>query len=355
MAMLKLNRRQLLTASLASLIGLSQSVRRSLAKPETVLKPPRLKDGAGVGLISPAGATFVGEELEIVKDAVKALGLTPYLAPHLLARYGYLGGSDENRAKDVNQFFGDAKIALLLPLRGGWGSARILPYLDYEVIGQNPKIILGFSDLTALILAIYAKTGLVTFHGLNGLTSWRPGQVDGFRRILFAGEKITFRNQVDGDDGDRLMQVKNRIRTITDGKARGRLMGGNLSVISAMVGSSYLPDFKGAILFVEDVGENIYRIDRLLTHLKLAGILQDLHGFIFGQCINCLPNGDYGSLTLEEVLLDHVQPLGIPAYSGAQIGHIENIPTLPLGIMVEIDATSGTISMLETAVVDSFS
>jgi muramoyltetrapeptide carboxypeptidase len=167
---------------------------------------------------------------------------------------------------------------------------------------------------------------------------------------LFSGETVTFRNQVDGDDASRLMQVKNRIQTITPGRAQGRLIGGNLSVLSAMVGSPYLPDFKGAILFVEDVGENIYRIDRLLTHLKLAGILQDLQGFIFGQCVNCLPDGDYGSLTLEEVLRDHVQPLGIPAWSGAQIGHIENMQTLPIGIEVEIDAIAGTIIMLESAV-----
>lgn len=348
--MMKLNRRQLLTASLASLICFSQSVRRSLATPAARLKPARLKAGAGVGLISPAGATFLQEEVEVVRDAVGALGLTPYLAPHLLARYGYLGGTDEQRAADVNQFFADSRIALLLPLRGGWGCGRILPYLDYQTIRENPKVLIGFSDLTALILAVYAKTGLVTFHGPNGLTSWRTGQVNSLRHVLFAGETVTFRNQLDGSDADRLMQVKNRIQTITQGQARGRLIGGNLSVLSAMVGSAYLPDFKGAILFLEDVGENIYRIDRLLTHLKLAGILEDLQGFIFGQCVNCLPDGDYGSLTLEEVLIDHIKPLGIPAWMGAQIGHIENMPTLPLGIEVEVDAAAGTIAMLESAV-----
>ena len=347
-----LSRRQLLTASLASLICFSQSMERSLATSNKVLKPPRIKAGAGVGLISPAGATFLREEVEIVQDAVKALGMTPYLAPHLLARYGYLGGTDEQRAADINQFFADAKISLLLPLRGGWGCGRILPYLDYQVIKKNPKVLVGFSDLTALILAVYAKTGLVTFHGPNGLTSWRTEQVNWFRRVLFDGEAVTFRNQVDGDDVGRLMAVKNRIQTITPGRARGRLLGGNLSVISAMVGSSYLPNFKKSILFIEDVGENIYRIDRMLTHLKLAGILQELQGFIFGQCTNCLPDADYGSLTLEEVVRDHIQPLGIPAWMGAQIGHLENIVTLPIGIEVEIDATTGTITMLESAVVN---
>ena len=225
-------------------------------------------------------------------------------------------------------------------------------FRSYEIIKKNPKVLVGFSDLTALILAVYAKTGLVTFHGPNGLTSWRTEQVNWFRRVLFAGEAVTFRNQVDGDDTGRLMAVKNRIQTITPGRARGRLLGGNLSVISAMVGSPYLPNFKKSILFIEDVGENIYRIDRMLTHLKLAGILQELQGFIFGQCTNCLPDADYGSLTLEEVVRDHIQPLKIPAWMGAQIGHLENIVTLPIGIEVEIDATTGTIAMLESAVVN---
>ena len=127
-------------------------------------------------------------------------------------------------------------------------------------------------------------------------------------------------------------------------------MGGNLSVFSGLIGSSYLPDFKGKILFLEEIGENIYRIDRFLTHLKLAGILKQISGFIFGQCPGCTPGSDYGSLTLEQVLSDHIKPLNIPAWHGATIGHMENIITLPIGSQVEIDASSGTITMLESAV-----
>jgi muramoyltetrapeptide carboxypeptidase len=192
---------------------------------------------------------------------------------------------------------------------------------------------------------------VVTFHGPNGLTSWRPQQTEYFRRILFAGEAITFQNLKDGDDEDRLMQVKNRIQTITPGQARGRLIGGNLSVFSGIVGSPYVPDFQGAILFLEDTNENIYRIDRLMTHLKIAGVFDKLAGFIFGQCSGCAPDADYGSLTLEEVVWDHIKPLGIPAWYGAMIGHIEPIVTLPIGLEVEIDASAGTIRMLEPAVI----
>jgi muramoyltetrapeptide carboxypeptidase len=344
-----MNRRQFLANCTAATITTALTQTKALAANE-ILKPLRLRPGAGVGLISPASATFVREELNIVVDAVRALGLVPYLAPHLSSRYGYLGGKDKDRAEDINSFFGNRAIAALLPIKGGWGSSRILPYLDYQLIRKNPKIIVGFSDITALILGIHAKTGLVTFHGPNGLTSWRTNQTNNFRRVLFAGETVTYQNQKDSDDENRLMQVKYRIQTINPGIAKGKLIGGNLSVLSAIAGSPYVPNLDGAILFVEDIGENIYRIDRMMTHLKLAGLFDKLAGFIFGQCINCLPDADYGSLTLEEVVWDCIKPLSIPAWYGAQIGHLEELVTLPIGAQVQIDASAGTIQMLEAAV-----
>lgn len=348
-----LSRRHFLQlAATASALALPLQVTKASAKSDrNLLKPARLKPGAIVGIISPASATFVQEELNIVLDAVRGLGLVPKLAPHVSDRYGYLAGTDRDRASDINQFFQDSQIAALLPIRGGWGCSRILPYLDYEAIRQNPKIIIGFSDITALILGINARTQLVTFHGPHGLTSWRTSQTEYFRRVLFSGELLTIANPKDGDDSDRLMQVKNRIQTITPGIAKGKLIGGNLSVLSGIVGSPYLPNMKGAILFLEDTGENIYRLDRLMTHLKIAGVFDKLAGFIFGQCPGCTPDADYGSLTLEEVIWGHIQPLKIPAYYGAAIGHVENIVTLPIGLDVEIDATKGSIRMLEPAVV----
>ena len=344
-----LNRRQFL--QLAATTSALVPVKIAQARSRSLLKPARLKPGAIVGIISPASATFVKEELDIVLDAVRGLGLVPKLGVHVRDRYGYLAGIDRDRAADINQFFQDPQVAALLPIRGGWGCSRILPYLDYEVIRQNPKIIIGFSDITALILGINARTQLITFHGPHGLTSWRKSQTEYFRRVLFAGETVTIANPRDGDDSDRLMQVKNRIQTITPGIAKGKLIGGNLSVLSGIVGSPYLPDMAGAILFLEDTGENIYRLDRLMTHLKIAGVFDKLAGFIFGQCPGCTPDADYGSLTLEEIVWGHIQPLKIPAYYGAAIGHVENIVTLPIGLDVEIDANAGIIKMLEPAVV----
>ncbi|MBP5977029.1 LD-carboxypeptidase [Brasilonema sp. CT11] len=346
-----INRRNFLLnlAATPSVFAFPFQLAKAASKP--LLKPKRLQPGSIVGIIAPASAVFVREELNIVIDAVKGLGLVPRLAPHVLERYGYLAGKDKDRAADINQFFGDSSIAAILPVRGGWGCSRMLPYLDYQRIRKNPKIIVGFSDITALILGLNAQTNLVTFHGPNGLTSWKKTQTDYFRRVLFSGEAVTFQNQKDAEDSDRLMQVKYRKQTITSGKAKGRLIGGNLSVLSAIVGSPYLPDLSGAILFLEDTHENIYRIDRMITHLKIAGLFNKLAGFVFGQCSDCLPDADYGSLTLEDVLSDHIQPLRIPAWSGAMIGHgVEKMLTLPIGLEVEIDADAGTIRMLEPAV-----
>jgi muramoyltetrapeptide carboxypeptidase len=156
------------------------------------------------------------------------------------------------------------------------------------------------------------------------------------------------RNRV-GDE-DRLVQRENRVLTITSGKARGRLVGGNLTVLTALMGTDYLPDFDGCILFIEDVHEEVYRVDRMLTQLSLAGVLQQVDGLVFGRCTDCDPSVGYGSLTLEEVLADHVAPLGIPAWYGSMIGHIKHYFTVPLGIEAEIDAEAGTIRLLESAV-----
>ena len=207
---------------------------------------------------------------------------------------------------------------------------------------------MGYSDITSLLLALNAKTGLVTFHGPVGISTWNEYSTNFVKRLLFTAELFSMENP--RETGDNLTQVKDRVLTINEGKARGRLLGGNLSVLTAMVGSEYLPDFKDNILFLEEVGEDIYRVDRMLTQLKLAGILSQISGFVFGKCSDCGPGKGYGSLTLEEVLDDHIKPLGIPAWYGSMIGHIENKFTIPLGIEAEIDAGIGRISLLEAAV-----
>jgi muramoyltetrapeptide carboxypeptidase len=316
---------------------------------KSTLKPPRLKPGNTVGLINPAGATFHPEDVVIAEETLAALGLKMKSGKHLLDRYGYLAGTDQARAADINTMFADPKVDAILTLRGGWGCNRLLDLIDYKIVAKHPKILMGYSDITSLLLALNAKTGLVTFHGPVGISTWNEYSTDFVKRLLFDAQAFSMENPK--EMGDNLTQVKDRILTINSGQAKGRLVGGNLTVLTAMVGSDYLPDFKGKVLFLEDVGENIYRIDRMLTQLKLAGILGQLSGFVFGKCSDCGPEESYGSLTLEEILDDHIKSLGIPAWYGSMIGHIEDKFTMPLGVEAEIDADNGKITLLESAVV----
>lgn len=331
----------------AATLGGWRRTTAAAARPATI-KPKRLAAGDTVALVAPASATFNTIELQIARESLEALGLKVLVGGHLLDRHGYLAGQDKDRAADINRFFADDAIRAVLPIRGGWGSSRLLPYLDFETIQRHPKIVLGFSDITALHMAIQAKTGLVTFHGPNGTGRWDDFSVGWVRRVLFDAEAATLDNL--HDKGEFLVQTEHRVQTITPGTARGRILGGNLTVLTAIIGSPFVPDFEDAILFVEDVGEDIYRIDRMMTTLKLAGVLDKLRGFIWGTCSECEPGEGFGSLTFEEIFADHVAPLKIPAWQGAMIGH--RIPqfTIAEGVQVEIDATAGRIRMLEPAV-----
>jgi muramoyltetrapeptide carboxypeptidase len=317
--------------------------------PVSLVKPRRLAPGATVGLINPAGPTFVRSDLRMVTEVLGALGLRWKFGDHVFDRHGFLAGTDDNRAADVNTMFRDPSVDAILAVRGGWGCNRILPLLDYDTIRKNPKIIVGYSDITSLLLAIYAKTGLVTFHGPVGTSTWNQFSTNYFKRVLFDAEAVTFENPE--TKGDNLIQTKDRVETISQGTARGTLVGGNLSVLTAMIGSPYLPQWKGTILFLEDDGEAVYRVDRMLTQLRIAGIAGQLAGIVIGKCTDCEPGPGFGSLTLEEVYQEQIAPLGIPAFAGAMVGHIENKFTLPVGIEAEIDATSGKIAMKEPAVV----
>ena len=317
--------------------------------PASVGKPPRLRPGDTVGLIEPAGFTDDLFDLDLVKETIVAMGLKPRLGKHLAERRGYLAGTDADRATDVNAMFADPDVRAVFAVRGGWGCARILPLLDFATIRANPKLLVGFSDITALHLAFAARAGFPTIHGPNAASSWPRFSWDAFRAIAFDGATPTLVNPVGHED--RLVQRSGRIRTFRGGKATGRLLGGNLTVLAALVGTPWLPDLDGAILFLEDVGEAPYRIDRMLTQLSLAGLLGKVAGVVFGQCMNCAASEpSYGGYTLSEVLQQHFQPLGVPAFQGASIGHIASQFSLPVGVRAEIDADIGSIRLLEPAV-----
>lgn len=310
------------------------------------IKPRRLQKGDTIGLVSPASRLHDPDRYDEIVKTVKDLGYKVKEGKNARNQYGYFAGTDEERAADLNAMFADDSVDAILPFRGGWGCNRILSLIDYELIAKNPKILVGFSDITSLLLAIYAKTGLITFHGPVGKSDWTDYTVDHFTEILSGQESAELEIPQNGfcEDCDSL-------GVITSGKAAGRLLGGNLSVLTAMAGSDYLPDWKGSILFVEDVGEDVYRIDRMMTQLKLNGILDQISGFVFGQCTECERANSY-SLTLQQVLEDHLEPLEIPAFSGAMFGHLSKMLTLPVGLQAEINAQSGTIKLAEPGTVN---
>lgn len=331
------------------LTGLALGLPSPLAA-ATGRKPGRLRPGDRVALVAPAGQYLDELDFQLVAENMTAMGLVPVPGAHWKDRFGYLAGTDQNRAADVNAAFADPSIRAVFATRGGWGSARMLPYLDWKSIRANPKLLVGFSDITALHLAIQARAGFPTIHGPGGGSSWSKYSYAAFRDLVFDGKLPLYRNPVATQD--RLVQREGRVNTLRSGKATGKLIGGNLTVLTHLVGTSWLPDFTGAILFMEDTDEAPYRIDRMLTQLGQAGILRKVAGVVFGQCTNCKPSDGSTSLfTLADVLQQHLQPLGVPAYSGAMFGHIDDQFSLPVGCRAEIDADAGTIRLLESPVV----
>lgn len=309
------------------------------------LLPRALNPGDRVALVSPSSAHVDRLDLQLAQEVLQALGLKVHTGAHVAARHGHLAGTDAQRAADINAAFADDSIRAIIALRGGSGAARLLPLLDYALIRANPKPLLGYSDITALHCALQAQTGLVSFHGPNGSGSWNSFNAEQFRRVFFQREAMQYQNVP--ADSDELVPRRDRTLTITPGRAQGALLGGNLAVLTALSGTPYLPDFSGRILFLEEVAEAPYRIDRMLTTLKLSGALDRIAGFIFGQCTDCSPGETHGSLSLDQILDEQIKPLGVPAYRGAMIGHIPRQFIVPVGGRVEMDADAGTFRLLE--------
>jgi muramoyltetrapeptide carboxypeptidase len=310
-------------------------------------KPARLRLGDTVGLIAPASSNDDPFDPEAVRNIVRGMGLIPKLGQHVSDRFGYLSGSDQDRAADINAMFEDDTVRAIFAMRGGWGSARLLPLLNWDLIRANPKLLIGSSDVTALHFAFAAQVGFPTIHAPNASNRWDVISWNSLWRLAFNGETPLL-GEPEGQDRtlDRW-----RTTTIRSGKASGRLLGGNLTVLSTLMGTPWLPDFGGAILFLEDVGEAEYRIDRMLNQLALAGVLGKVAGVIFGQCVRCNSSvPDYAGFTVPDILGQHLLPHGVPAFSGANIGHVSNQLSLPVGARVEMDADAGTIRLLEPMV-----
>ena len=308
-------------------------------------KPPRLRAGDTVAVISPASTLETADQLARAEHWIRGMGLVPRFGPHAAARHGYLAGTDEQRAADFNAAFLAPEARAVFAVRGGWGAARILPLIDWKAVRANPKLLIGFSDITALHLALAARAGYATVHGANAASSWRKVSWESLWRVAFAGDTPTLGGaEVEAETG-------RSARTIAGGKAEGRLLGGNLTILSTLMGTPWLPDLDGAVLFLEDVDEAEYRVDRMFQQLKLAGVLDSLAGIVFGHCTDCATTApDYAGFTLDQLVDHYCAPLGIPAIAGFNTGHIANQLSLPSGARVSLDADSRTIRLLEPIV-----
>lgn len=312
-----------------------------LSLSRALLIPKAIKAGDTIGFITPA-STVGGDQSAFrsrVETAMASLSLRVRWGTYAFGpASGYLAATDQHRADDVMSMFTNKSIAGIISTRGGWGTNRLLELLDYTVIAANPKFIMGYSDLTGLTNAIHTRAGLLTFHGPMGIDGWPTNgwNMKYFSQVAMKAQKVTFEIH----DGTK-------VTTIVPGKATGRLIGGNLSVFVAMFGSKFLDFLKGPfILFLEDVGEASYRVDRMLTQVVLSGLLNQCSGVVWGHCSNC----DESGFTVQQILQQKFGNLSIPVFSGAMFGHISQQYTLPIGGLVQIDANKGTITMLEPGV-----
>ena len=314
-----------------------------------LIKPARLRFGDTIGLIAPGGHTSE-EAIARAVAKIEKLGFQVRQGANLRAVHGNYGGSVQQRREDLHAMFADPAVKAIWCIRGGSGCISLLSSLDYRLIRANPKILIGYSDITALHLAIHRHAGLMTFHGpVAG-----SGVSDYSNRHMLAvlmDPQPTYTIPMALENSERaLTEPHYAVRTATHGQATGRLIGGNLSMVSALAGTPYAADFSKAILFLEEVNEAPYRIDRWMTQLDLASGFKHAAAVMVGICDNCVPTDDEPSLTLGETLDLHLKPLVVPAVSGYSFVHIRNQFTIPMGIKARLDTLRQTVTLLEPAV-----
>lgn len=354
-----MNRRNFLNIgvglSLASIIPAKMSARNNTTSEinKRIIKPERLRPGDKIGMTAPA-YLLSEEALQASIENLKHLGFEPVYSDKILGRHGYFSGTDQERADDFNSMMRNPEIKGIIFAAGGYGCTRILDMVDYKMIKKNPKVIMGFSDDTALINTIYRKTGLITFHGpVAKIFDSEYSRKQFMDIVMYPTDKYIINSS--SDDLLKATDDKTYERyVITPGKVRGELVGGNLTLLSAMMGTPYQINLKNKIVMIEDVGEEPYRIDRMLTQLIASGELATAAGIVFGVNNDCdisektnAPN----SFTLREVIEDRIKPLNIPAIHGLSFGHIANNFTFPIGIEAELDTYNMTIKLLEKAVI----
>jgi muramoyltetrapeptide carboxypeptidase len=310
-----------------------------------LLKPFRLRRGDVIGLIAPASAPSTPRKVELAARYLEGLGYRVKLGAHVNARHGYFAGTDAERASDLNAMLNDSHVKAIFALRGGYGTPRLLPFVDYRAVRRQPKIVVGYSDLTALQLALFQRTGLVTFSGpMAAVELWQrpdPYTEEHFWRLLTSNRKIGVLPNPRGH-----MAVSRH-----GGRAEGRLLGGNLSLLVSNLGTPFSPSYRNALLALEDVREHFHRIDRMFTQLRNAGVLSQISGLLLGHFTRCAPSDpDEPHLSLRQVFEEALRWVNSPTIEGFQYGHIPRQLTIPLGVRARLDADRGKVEVLESAV-----
>ena len=333
-----------------------RSVRARAPTPRRLIKPAALKRGDLVGLIAPSG---VLDEATIEKGVrnLEAMGLNVKISDNIRAARGGYAGTVSQRLSDLHGMFLDRQVKAIWAARGGSGCSALLPQIQYDLIRRNPKILVGYSDITALHLAIYRHAGLVTFHGPVAPSTPTDYAVTQLEAVLMNPRAQTEIYMSVENERKTVAQPEFQLRTFRHGVAEGRLIGGNLSVLTALIGTPYAAEIDSHLLFLEDVGEPPYRIDRMLTQLQQSvgqrgerDGLKRAAGIMLGVFSRIRANDGDASLTLNEVLDDHFGALPIPAVVGYSLGHIPDQFTIPIGVKARLDTASQTLTLLEAAV-----
>lgn len=304
------------------------------------MKGRRLEKGATIGIVAPASCSSKEKVLEAKKN-IEEIGFNVVLGESTLKKWHSFSDTDENRAKDINEFFKNPSIDAIMCMRGGYGSNRLVEHLDLEAIRNNPKIFIGYSDITTLHLIFNEKLDLITFHGPMAVSNF----LDGYSEKTYE----SFIKSVTSTSNYEINNFDKKIEIINSGRAKGKLVGGNLTTLVSTLGTKYDIDYNGKILFLEDIGEKTYRIDRLLNHLKKYGVFSKIKGLILGDFKNC-DKSSPEDMSLEEVFEDYFKKLTIPVIKNIQSGHCDSMVTLPLGAMCEIDSETLKIKILEGVV-----
>ncbi len=312
-------------------------------------RPPRLTHGSRVALVAPAGPLLERDDLTRADALCRALGYEPVRGPHVRGRHGYLAGTDEERLGDLNAAFRDPSVDAIWCIRGGYGTTRILDRIDFAALSRRPRPLIGFSDITTILNAAVSRAGVVAFHGPVARAPMPPFSRWHFERVLTCAEPAGRLGRLPAPP-DVLIPRQDRIVTLSGGVAEGPLAGGNLTLLQCLIGTPYFPELDGAILFLEDVGEDLYRVDRILAHLRLIGALDRLAGVVVGRFTDLERNMADGALGFDEVLETYLGRLGIPVGFGFPVGHLDDQWTLPLGVRARFDADAGELELVEAAV-----